>query len=209
MSLILTSQLSTFLSLSSMYAQHAPLRFPNFPTAQHIDFTPITKSLARFTISFSISVAYGTGASSMHRRNTGASSSSNRVSETSADMVAPTPPLRVDSSRIASLCVRFKEVSIVALSNGFKQVSSIRSTSYPSVFKMAIASSDSFVPCRYVNTVTALPFAMLSSEATCCSVALCRGRKLSTVRGPFVFISFTGNNKTPGPLSLIILFASP
>ena len=46
--------------------------------------TAVTTSAARLTTVFSISLAYGTGASSMHRRITGASSSSNRFSPTKA-----------------------------------------------------------------------------------------------------------------------------
>jgi len=40
-----------------------------------------------------------------------ASSSSKRCSLTSAETVAPTPPLRVDSSRIASLCVLISDAA--------------------------------------------------------------------------------------------------
>ena len=55
--------------------------------------TAVTTSAARLTTVFSISLAYGTGASSMHRRITGASSSSKRFSPTKALTVAPTPHL--------------------------------------------------------------------------------------------------------------------
>ena len=58
------------------------------------------RSEPRLTTAFSIEAAYGTGASSMHSRRTGASSSSKHRSEMRADTVAPTPPLRVDSSRM-------------------------------------------------------------------------------------------------------------
>jgi len=55
-------------------------------------YTAWTRSDPRFTTATSIEAAYGTGASSMQSRFTGASSRSKHCSLTIAEMVAPTPP---------------------------------------------------------------------------------------------------------------------
>ena len=64
--------------------------------------TALTTSEPRLTTATSIDEAYGTGASSIHSRLTGASSRSKHCSWMSAETVAPTPPELVDSSRMAT-----------------------------------------------------------------------------------------------------------
>ncbi|CAL6406626.1 unnamed protein product [Bathycoccus prasinos] len=177
--------------------------------APHMNLAASTKSLALFTTSFSISPAYGTGASSMHKRITGASNSSNKFSETMADNVAPTPPVRVLSSKIINLCVRSREDWMVLQSTGFMHVISMKSNSMPLAANSFMASSDSLTPCKYVTTVIALFALTAASEAFACCVDLCNGKNWFGLHGPLVFIIFTGNNKTPGPLSRIIDFAKP
>eukprot|EP00962_Isochrysis_galbana_P013429 scaffold3810_cov120-Isochrysis_galbana.AAC.6 len=71
--------------------------------------TACTTSVPRLTTASSIDEAYGTGASSMARRRTGASSKSKHCSWISAETVAPTPPEFVLSSRMVTLCVRASE----------------------------------------------------------------------------------------------------
>ena len=75
-----------------------------------------------------------TGASSMQRRLTGASSRSKHCSWMSAETVAPTPPELVLSSRMQILLVRESDARIVAMSSGLSERSSIRSMSSPSAW---------------------------------------------------------------------------
>mmetsp|Transcript_10099 Transcript_10099/g.32425 ORF Transcript_10099/g.32425 Transcript_10099/m.32425 type:complete len:226 (+) Transcript_10099:152-829(+) len=96
--------------------------------------TALTTSEPRLTTATSIDEAYGTGASSIHSRLTGASSRSKHCSWMSAETVAPTPPELVDSSRMATLCVRASESRMVSMSSGLSERSSIRSMSSPSAW---------------------------------------------------------------------------
>mmetsp|Transcript_3471 Transcript_3471/g.5911 ORF Transcript_3471/g.5911 Transcript_3471/m.5911 type:complete len:202 (-) Transcript_3471:264-869(-) len=146
----------------------------------------------------------------MQSRFMGASRRSNSSSLTCALMVAPTPPLFVDSSKIQSLLVRSRLLAIVSMSRGLRLRSSIKSMSNPSSWIASIAPSDSFTPCKYVNTVTALPASTLAWEASCNNAALFSAMQFPRSTGPFdSFIILTGAKRKQGPLSRIMLFVNP
>ena len=111
----------------------------------------------------------------MHNRLTGASNRLNNSSEIRAEILAPTPPVLVDSSNMTSLFVLVNDLAIVSISNGFNDRNSIKSMSNPSSLIESILASASFTPCKYVSTVTALPALIALALASCKTAALLSG----------------------------------